>query len=92
MISYDGNQSLNEIDESNVVTLNLGSVSDDRYLLGFGTGDIDNDGKPNIYFSAKGGIFLVSAEFQGGNKKIKTTGYLKDCLSGVQRVPNRVLQ
>ncbi|KAA3660282.1 MAG: T9SS C-terminal target domain-containing protein [Calditrichaeota bacterium] len=82
MISYDENQTLSEIDASNAVTLDLGSVGDDRYVLGYGIGDIDNDGKPNIYFSSKEGIFLVSAEFQGGDKKNQNNWILERLFIG----------
>lgn len=69
MISFDENQSLAEIDASNITDIDMSCVVDNKYLLGFGIGDIDNDGKPNLYFTSYFGIYLVSAEFQGGDKR-----------------------
>ena len=42
-------------------------------VLGYGWGDIDNDGKKNLYFSGiffpKSGFNVVTMEFQGGDKR-----------------------
>ncbi len=68
MISYDANQSTDMIDSSNVFNLDLSSVNGGT-TFGYGYGDIDNNGKPNLYFSGSYPFNVVTAEFQGGDKK-----------------------
>lgn len=68
VISYDQG-SVNEIDSSNVFTLDYNSVLDSLDSFGAGYGDIDGNGKPNIYTSSIYGYNIVSAEFQGGDKR-----------------------
>jgi hypothetical protein len=70
MISYSSGQSVNEIDSAaNVTVLDFGKFTQNG-LYGFGYGDIDDNGKPNLYFtSPKIGASIVTAEFQGGSIK-----------------------
>ena len=68
MISYAPNQSVHEIDSSNVTVLDMSSVLNSA-TFGYGYGDIDGNGKKNIYIS--GGAYgknVITAEFQGGDK------------------------
>ncbi len=68
MISYAPNQSVNEIDSTNVTVLDMSSVLNSA-TFGYGYGDIDGNGKKNIYIS--GGSYgknIITAEFQGGDK------------------------
>jgi hypothetical protein len=68
MISYAAGDNLAEIDSAkNVTILNLSSVVGTTF--GFGYGDIDGNGKKNVYFSSTYGKNIVSAEFQGGDKR-----------------------
>lgn len=67
MIHYEQGQSTSEIDSSNVFTLDLSSVLK-SVGFGIGYGDIDGNGKPNIYVSSVYPYNLVSAEYEGGDK------------------------
>lgn len=71
MISYDPGQSTAEIDSTSVTTLDLRSIVGTSSLFGWGYGDIDRNGKPNLYFSASYPYNVVTLEFQGGNKKVQ---------------------
>ena len=68
MISYAAGDNLAEIDSAkNVTILNMSAVVGTTF--GFGYGDIDGNGKTNLYFSSTVGSDIVSAEFQGGDKR-----------------------
>ncbi|MBM4175525.1 MAG: T9SS type A sorting domain-containing protein [Ignavibacteria bacterium] len=75
MISYNSGESTTIIDSTNVTTLNFkdaGVLDDLLVTFGFGYGDIDKDGKPNIYTSStygSTGCNVLTAEFQGGDKR-----------------------
>ena len=83
MVYYDPGSNTAEIDSAtNVVAFDLTPVigapeaSSGLYnanTLGFGWGDIDGDGKKNLYFSGiffpKSGFNVVTMEFQGGDKR-----------------------
>jgi hypothetical protein len=71
MITYDPGQSTAEIDSSNVTALDLTGVVGPISIFGYGYGDIDKNGKPNLYFSTVYPYNVVSLEFQGGNKKLQ---------------------
>ncbi len=72
MIHYEAGQTPNEIDLGNVLALDLnsGAVSDllKGSTFGAGYGDIDNDGKKNIYISSAYGANVTTMEFMGGDK------------------------
>jgi hypothetical protein len=68
MVHYEEGQSTHEIDSSNVFLLDLTPVGGDVSTFGHGQGDIDQDGKTNLYFGQSYGYNVVSAEFQGGDK------------------------
>ena len=72
MISYDPGQSTAEIDSSNVTALDLSSVIGKRAVFGYGYGDIDRNGKPNLYFTTTYPYDVVTLEYQGGNKKLQS--------------------
>jgi hypothetical protein len=72
MISYDPGQSTSEIDSTNVTALDLTSVIGTKSIFGYGYGDIDRNGKPNLYFTAGYPFDVVTLEFQGGNKKLQS--------------------
>ena len=67
MISYTPTQSLTEIDSTNITVLNMSSVINSA-MFGYGYGDIDGNGKKNIYIGGAYGMNVVSAELQGGDK------------------------
>ncbi len=75
VIHYEPGQSTAEIDTSNVFVLDFktnGVLDDGLVTFGFGYGDIDKDGKPNIYTSSTYGLTgcnVLTAEFQGGDKR-----------------------
>lgn len=73
MISYDPGQSTAEIDSTNVTLLDLKSIVGPISVFGYGYGDIDRNGKPNLYFSTVYPYNVVSLEFQGGNKKLQSS-------------------
>jgi len=73
-IFYDAPSTPTEIDlAKNIFTLSFQQFTSPGGLYGSGYGDIDNNGKPNIYFSSDHlGSAIVTAEFQGGDKKDQT--------------------
>jgi hypothetical protein len=67
-IYYDPSSSLNTFSAANIFTLDLSSVTT-ASMWGSGYGDLDGNGKQNLYFTtAAYGKAIVSAEFQGGDK------------------------
>jgi hypothetical protein len=69
MISYAAGDNLREIDSAkNVTFLDMSSVVSTS-TFGFGYGDIDGNGKENIYTSSSYKANIISAEFQGGDKR-----------------------
>lgn len=74
MIHYEPGQSTSEIDSTNVFVLRFveaGVLDPGLVTFGLGYGDIDKDGKPNIYTSStygNTGCNVLTAEFQGGDK------------------------
>ncbi len=72
MISFDQGTSITQIDSSDVFVLDLASqlpINKGYAIFGYGQGDIDGNGKPNLYFSSSYPFNVISAEFEGGNKK-----------------------
>ncbi len=71
VISYTKNESIAEIDPvKNVFTIDFSSLSK-AAIYGISGGDLDGNGKPNIYVSTGNyGATILSAEFQGGDKKL----------------------
>lgn len=69
MISYNTGQPTTQIDSTNVTRLDFASVTGTKDLFGYGWGDIDNDGRRNLYFSTSWNTNVVTAEFQGGDKR-----------------------
>ncbi len=69
MIHYSSGQSTNEIDASNVTVLSFSKfLPDGAALFGYGYGDIDGNGKPNLYFTSSYPNNVLTAEFEGGDK------------------------
>ena len=68
MLHWEQGQSTLEIDTANVFLMDLLPVAGDQSIFGHGQGDIDQDGKTNLYFGQSYGYNVVSAEFQGGDK------------------------
>ncbi len=74
VIHYPVGTSTSIIDTNNVFVLRFveaGVLDPGHVTFGFGYGDIDKDGKPNIYTSSTYGLTgcnLLTAEFQGGDK------------------------
>ena len=71
MISYDQGQSTTEIDSTKVTPLDLSTAMGGlrTSIFGYGWGDVDGNGKPNLYFSTVYPYNIMSLEFQGGDKK-----------------------
>jgi len=69
MISYDAGQSTSVIDSTNVTILDATGVSGNTSLFGFGYGDINVNGRREIYTSTSYPFNVIAIEFQGGNKK-----------------------
>ncbi|MGB2870081.1 MAG: FG-GAP-like repeat-containing protein [Bacteroidota bacterium] len=70
MISYAQGQSTAEIDSANNDTkLSLVSLIGATSAFGYGYGDINGNGKKEIYISTVYPYNLVSLEFQGGDKR-----------------------
>ncbi len=71
MIHYETGDNVREITPDNVFNLELINGADTLVKgasFGYGYGDIDADGKPNLYFSSSYPSNVVTAEFQGGDK------------------------
>jgi hypothetical protein len=68
MVHFEQGQSTLEIDSSNVFKMDLLPVGGDQSTFGWGQGDIDQDGKTNLYFGQARDHNVISAEFQGGDK------------------------
>jgi hypothetical protein len=69
MVSYNAGQPLTRIDSTNVTVLDLNPVSGLKSVFGFGWGDINNNGKRDLYFSTSYNTNVVALEFQGGDKR-----------------------
>ncbi len=69
MLSYAGGESLTEIDSAKGTIIDFSSVTGRTDQFGVGYGDIDGDGKPNIYVGGAYPYNISSAEFQGGDKR-----------------------
>ncbi len=70
MVHFEEGDDLSTIDSSNIFMLTPNGSASGRFdFFGrAGFGDWDNDGKPNLYFAARHGNYVMSAEFQGGDK------------------------
>ncbi len=70
MVHFEEGDTLTQMDSTNAFLLDAVADSDSRFdFFGrAGFGDYDNDGKPNLYFAARHGNYIMSAEFQGGDK------------------------
>ena len=69
MIHFEAGQNTNEIDSSNVFALDFSSlVNKGAALFGYGYGDIDGNGKPNVYFTTSYPNNVLTAEYEGGDK------------------------
>jgi hypothetical protein len=79
MIAYDSDQPTTKIDSSNVTLLSFRSLIGGKSVFGYGYGDIDADGKPNVYFTTTYPHTVFTAEFQGGDKR-DSTNWTKDIL------------
>lgn len=67
MIHYEDGQSTEEIDSTNSFVIDMSSVSGVNQF-GIGYGDLDGNGKPNLYVAGGKGHNVISTEFQGGVK------------------------
>lgn len=67
MIHYEAGQPLDRIDSTNVFELDFSGILTSD-IFGYGYGDLDGNGKPNLYFSSSYPRNVLSAEFQGSNK------------------------
>ena len=67
MVHYEAGQSLDEIDSTNAFLIDMSSVSAANQF-GVGFGDLDANGKPNLYVAGGREHNVTSAEFQGGDK------------------------
>ncbi len=85
MISFDKEQNTNQLDSSDVFVLSLASqlnIPNGYAIFGYGQGDIDGNGKPNLYFSSSYPFNVISAEFEGGNKKDMANWKITDLYPG----------
>jgi hypothetical protein len=88
MIHYETGSSTSEIDSTNVFALDLGSLYtpdmtnwfNNTYSMGYG--DIDGNGKTNLYISSGYPLNIISAEFQGGNKTDMNNWIIKTLYPG----------
>ena len=68
MISYNPGQSTSIIDSTNVTKLSAVGFGGGTFF-GYGYGDINANGKKEIYVSSTYGANVVALEFQGGDKR-----------------------
>jgi hypothetical protein len=69
MVHYEEGDDLSKIDSTNIFHLDLSDVYGSSSLYGRpGIGDFDDDQKPNLYFAGRHNEYIVSSEFQGGDK------------------------
>jgi hypothetical protein len=71
MISYDGSENTSEIDSFNVTDIEFSALTggSNISMFGAGYGDIDGDGKREIYTSTVYPYNLIALEYQGGGKR-----------------------
>lgn len=69
MISYNSGQSTSIIDTTNITVLDVSPVIGGIRVFGYGYGDIDNNGKKEIYVSTSYPFNVAAVEFQGGDKR-----------------------
>jgi hypothetical protein len=99
MVFYNPGSSTSQIDTSNARAFDLRSVIGDpdpnqsysANTLGVGYGDLDGNGKKNIYFSGINfsdtlGFNIVSMEYQGGDKRDQANWKLSTVYRGESRV------
>ena len=67
MISYNVGQPTTIIDSTNDTKLSVGGFAGTTF--GYGYGDMDGDGKKEIYLSSTYPANVISLEFQGGDKR-----------------------
>jgi hypothetical protein len=68
-ICYDSPSTPTQIDSTNTFEIDFSNITK-AAMWGYGHGDIDGNGKPNLYFTtAELGHAILSAEFEGGDKK-----------------------
>jgi hypothetical protein len=82
MVHYEPGSDLSMIDSSNVVLFDISSVNNGTNIFGYGYGDYDKDGKPNLYFSGGYGALVTSMEFQGGDKTDQANWTLENLYEG----------
>ncbi len=70
MIHYEDGDNTAIIDSSNFMLMDITDFQDTKFdLFGrAGYGDFDNDGKTNLYFAGRHDYYVMSSEFQGGDK------------------------
>lgn len=66
-IHYATGQTTDRIDSTNIFMLDFSEIMKTA-LFGYGYGDIDGNGKKNLYFSSSYPYNILTAEFQGGDK------------------------
>lgn len=69
MLSWNSGESVAEIDSAKGTILDLSSVTGKVDQFGVGYGDVDGNGKPNIYIGGSYPNNITSVEFQGGDKR-----------------------
>ena len=69
MLSWNAGEPVSEIDTSNVTVISFTSATGRTDQFGIGYGDIDKDGKPNIYVGGSYPYNVTTAEFNGGDKR-----------------------
>jgi hypothetical protein len=69
MLSYASGESINEIDSAKGTIIDFSPVAGRTDQFGIGYGDVDGNGKPNIYIGGAYPYNVTSAEFQGGDKR-----------------------
>ncbi len=69
VVNYEGSENTSKVDTFNVTALDLSSVMGGNAITTFGAGwgDIDGDGKREVYTSSVYPYNLVAIEFQGGD-------------------------
>ncbi len=69
MLSWNTGEPVSEIDTTNVTVIDLSPLTGSVDQFGIGFGDIDKDGRPNLYVGGAYPYNVVTAEFIGGDKR-----------------------
>ncbi len=85
MAHWEAGDDLTKVDSTNIFMMDLSSVYSSSSLYGApGYGDYDQDGLPNLYFAGRQKEYIISAEFQGGDKTDNLNWTYENLYTGIE--------